>query len=84
MEFFVIIALGTIVFSILQMIWFILELTINVCRDDFNFAVKTLTSGFASSIMGYIIDGRVTIEVVLWGIGGLVLYLTYRYIFSPP
>lgn len=83
-SFFISIALATIIFSVLQTIWFVLELTIEVCRDDLQFAAKTFASGLISSAIGYYMDGQITIEVILWGLFGLALYLSYRYIFNPP
>lgn len=66
----------------LSAIWFLLKLTFAVSINDPRFAAKALASGVASSAVGYLTDGHVVIKVVLWGVGGCVFYIAYKYAFD--
>lgn len=68
----------------LSAIWFLLKVTFAVSIHDPKFAAKALASGLASSAIGYLVDGQVVIKVVVWGIGGCVLYIAYKYALDHP
>ena len=66
----------------LSAMWFLLKLTVLVSVNDPGFAAKAFVSGLASSALGYLAEGHVVIKVVLWGAGGFVLYVAYKYVFD--
>jgi hypothetical protein len=78
MEFIVLLA----AICAMSMIVFLLRLTFSVSRHDPKFAAKAFVSGLASSSVGYLIEGRVEIKLILWGIGGLILYVAYKFGFD--
>lgn len=62
-------------------VWFLLKVTVLVSVNDPGFAAKAFVSGLASSVAGYLAEGQVVIKVVIWGAGGIVLYVAYKYVF---
>lgn len=66
----------------LSAIWFLLKLTVSASVNDPIFAAKAFASGLLSSAVGYLTEGHVVIKVVLWGVGGFVLYVAYKYAFD--
>lgn len=65
-----------------SLIGFLLKLTLSVSVSDPKFALKAFATGLAGSVAGYLAEGRVEIKVVLWGIGGVILYAAYKYVFD--
>lgn len=44
------------------------------------FAAKSFVFGLISAVLGYVIKGHVEIKLIVWGVGGVVLYALYKLI----
>lgn len=71
-----------VLFLAISLLWFFLKVTVAVAVADPKFAAKAFVTGLGSSIVGYFTDGHVAIKLVLWGVGGFVLYAAYKYAFD--
>jgi hypothetical protein len=59
-------------------IYVVLKVTIGYTRREPMFAIKAFSSAFASAGFGYLFKGHVEVKLVLWGVGGALLYVLYR------
>ena len=59
---------------------YFLRITFYVARNDPMFAAKSFAFGLISAALGYVIKGHVEIKLIVWGIGGVVLYALYKLI----
>lgn len=66
----------------LSAILYVLKLTFLVSINNPGFAARAFVFGLASSAVGFLAEGRVEVKLVLWGAGGLVVYVAYKYVFD--
>lgn len=72
------IILATAAVSVITTVWFFLKVTAHVCIADPLYGVKAFAWGLGSAVVGYLSQGRVEIKIVLWGIGGVILFVLYK------
>lgn len=71
-----------VLFLVVSLVFFLLKVTYAVTVADPKFALKAFALGLVSSAVGYLAEGHVTIEIVLWGVSGFVLYAVFKYAFD--
>lgn len=64
--------------GVLSTVIFFLRVTVHVAKIDPAYTVKALVIGFLSAFVGYLTKGQVEIKLVVWGIGGVVLYALFK------
>ncbi len=69
-----------LLFGVLSTVIFFLRVTVHVAKHDPAYTVKALAIGFISAGVGYLTKGHVEIKLVVWGIGGVVLYALFKLI----
>jgi len=74
----------TLIICIFSLVSFLIRVTYGVTRYDPMFALKAFASGFGSSLLGYLVHGYIIIKIVLWGIGGFIVYAIYSYYSNEP
>ncbi len=72
------IILITALVSVATTAWFFLKVTAHVCMADPLYGVKIFAFGLGSAFVGYLFKGQVEIKIVLWGVGGVILYALYK------
>ncbi len=55
-----------------------IRIAFHVVRVDPAYGFKAFAWGFLSAGVGYLKQGYVEIDIVLWGIGGVVLYTLFQ------
>jgi len=55
----------------------VLRVTIHVIRADPHFALKAGAGTLLTSALGYLLDGVIGIEIVLYGVVGFLIYILY-------
>jgi len=70
-EFLLVIAAISAVWTAIHL----LRVTFHVCINDPKFSLKAFTIGLLSSMLGYLKTGHVTIDIVLWGMGGIGVFI---------
>lgn len=71
-----------VIFLAISLLWFFLKITYAVTVSDPKFALKAFTSGLVGGFVGYLTEGHIAIKLVVWGVGGFVLYAAYKYVFE--
>ena len=69
-----------LLFGVLSTIVFFLRVTARVAKHDPVYTAKAIAIGFLSAGVGYITKGHVEIKLVVWGIGGIALYVLFKLI----
>jgi hypothetical protein len=57
---------------------YFLRITLYVARNDPMFAFKSFVFGLVFAALGYVVRGHVEIKLMVWGVGGVVLYALYK------